>query len=91
MPQAGFSRRHLLRTGLIGSCSALVGWSPLQKQLEADEARGRPSQLTITKVETFTLEHRLPKSIGPSVAQSKRSRPPMAQSAQCMRWKSRAR
>lgn len=70
MLQSHFSRRHLLRTGLIGSCSALVGWSPLQKQAEAEEARGKPSQLTITKVETFELEHRLPKAIGPSVAQS---------------------
>lgn len=70
MPQSRFSRRHLLSAGLMGSCSALVASSPLQKQAEADEARGRPSQLTITKVETFSLEHRLPKAIGPSVAQS---------------------
>lgn len=70
MLQSHFSRRHLLRTGLIGSCSAWAGCSPLQKLAEADEARGRPSQLTITKVETFALEHQLPKAIGPSVAQS---------------------
>ena len=70
MPRTGFSRRDWLRTGLAGSCSALAAWSPLQKQAEAEEARGKPSGLTITKVETFALEHRLPKAIGPSVAQS---------------------
>ncbi|HND51799.1 MAG TPA: hypothetical protein PLV92_05360, partial [Pirellulaceae bacterium] len=33
----------------------------------ADE---RPSALTITKVETFALQHKLPKAVGPSVALS---------------------
>src|SRR5438132_40197 len=70
MPQTGSSRRDWLRTGLAGSCGALAAWSPLLKQAEADEVRGKPSSLTITKVETFALEHRLPKAIGPSVAQS---------------------
>lgn len=70
MPQAGFSRRDWLRTGLAGSCGAWAAWSPLQKQADAEEARGRPSSLTITKVETIVLEHKLPRAIGPSVAQS---------------------
>jgi len=70
MPQTGLSRRDWLRTGLAGSCGTLAAWSALEKQAEADEARGKPSSLTITKVETFALEHKLPKAIGPSVAQS---------------------
>lgn len=68
MPAPGLSRRDWLRTGLAGS--ALAAWSPFQQQAEADEARGKPSSLTITKVETFALEHRVPKAFGPSVAQS---------------------
>lgn len=70
MPQMNSSRRDWLRAGLAGSCGALVACSPLQKQAEADEARGKPSSLTITKVETFALQHKLPKAIGPSVAQA---------------------
>ncbi|MSR56659.1 MAG: mandelate racemase/muconate lactonizing enzyme family protein [Planctomycetaceae bacterium] len=69
MPQ-GLSRRDWLRTGLAGSCGTVAAWSVLQKQAEADEARGKPSSLTITKVETFALEHKLPRAIGPSVALS---------------------
>jgi D-galactarolactone cycloisomerase len=42
----------------------------LQKQANADEARGKPGSLTITKVETFALQHKLPRAIGPSVALS---------------------
>ena len=70
MPQAGFSRRDWLRAGLAGSCGAIAACSPLQQQAEADEARGKPSSLTITKVETFALTHKLSKAIGPSVAQA---------------------
>lgn len=70
MPQAGLSRRNWLRAGLAGSCGAVAAWSPLQEQAAADEGRGKPSALTITEVETFQLTHRLPKAVGPSVAQS---------------------
>ena len=70
MAQQRFSRRDWLRTGLAGTCSALASWSPSTRQAFADEARGKPSSLTITKVETFSLEHKLPKAIGPSVAQA---------------------
>lgn len=70
MPQTGLSRRDLFRVGLAGSCGALAAWSPWQQQATADEARGKSSSLTITKVETFALSHRLPKAVGPSVAQS---------------------
>lgn len=70
MPQTRFSRRDWLAAGLAGSCGAIAACSPLQKQAEADEARGKPSSLTITKVETFALTHKLPRAIGPSVAQA---------------------
>ena len=66
MTQSHFTRREWLRTS-FGSAVALASW---QTMLEADESRGKPSSLTITKVETFALEYRLPKAIGPSVAQS---------------------
>jgi D-galactarolactone cycloisomerase len=48
----------------------LAAWPAAELQAAADDARGKPSSLTITKVETFALEHRLPKAIGPSVAES---------------------
>lgn len=70
MPQSGLSRRDWLRTGLAGACGAFAVPSPFQKQAEADEARGKPASLTITKVETFPVAHKLPKAIGPSVAES---------------------
>ena len=70
MSQTGFSRRDWLRAGLAGSCGAWAAWSPLRQRAEADEARGKPSSFTITKVETFVLEHKLPKAVGPSVAQA---------------------
>lgn len=70
MPQTGWSRRDWLRTGLGGTCAAASAWSPFQEQAQADERRGKPSALTITRVETFALEHRVPRAFGPSVAQS---------------------
>lgn len=66
---AGSSRRDAIRAGIAGSLG-LAGWSALQRQAVADAGRGRPSSLTITKVETFAVEHKLPKAIGPSVALS---------------------
>lgn len=65
-----FTRRECLQAGLAGSCGALAAWSPLRQLAAADEARGKPSSLKITKVETFALVHKLPKAIGPSVAQA---------------------
>lgn len=65
-----FSRRGFMGAGTIGACGAMAALSPLQRQAQADEARGKPSSLTITKVETFALTHKLPKAIGPSVAQA---------------------
>jgi hypothetical protein len=55
------TRRALFQTGLVGSCGALAGWA------NADEApKGKPSGLSITKVQTYALQHKLPKAIGPS-------------------------
>jgi D-galactarolactone cycloisomerase len=70
MTDSRLSRRGWLGAGLAAACGALTPWSALQQQAIADERRGRPSSLTITGVETFALEHRLPRAIGPSVAQS---------------------
>lgn len=69
MAETRFSRRGFMGAGAVGACGALAV-SPLQSQALADEARGKPSSLTITKVETFPLHHKLPKAIGPSVAQA---------------------
>ena len=63
------SRRDWMRAGFT-AVGGLAAWSPLRQLAFADEARGKPSALTITKVETFALEHKLAKSVGPSVAQS---------------------
>ncbi len=64
------SRRECLGAGLAAACGALAPWSALRQEALADERRGKPSALTMTRVETFALEHRLPRAIGPSVAQS---------------------
>src|SRR5262245_31329951 len=71
MSHTGFSRRDWLRTGIAGSCGAIAAWSPLQQEAAAAEERGKPSSLTITKVETFPLEHKIAKGIGPSIAYTK--------------------
>ncbi len=70
MPRTRLSRRDWLQSGLGGMCGVLAPWSCFQRLAKADEVRGKPSSLTITKVETFALEHRIPNAIGPSVAQS---------------------
>jgi D-galactarolactone cycloisomerase len=70
MPQNGLSRRDWLRNGAVGAVGAATAWSAHQKAAEADEARGKPSSLTITKVETFPLEMKMKYAIGPSVSQS---------------------
>lgn len=68
MSLAHVSRRDWLRAG-VASIAAL-STSPWQMMLQAEEARDKPSSLTITKVETFALEHQLKQTFGPSVAQS---------------------
>ena len=52
--------------GCLGAASGL--FADADSQVEA--ADPKPSSLTITKVETFALKHKLAKAIGPSVSQS---------------------
>jgi len=69
MQRNGWTRRECFRAGLAGSCGALAG--SLGGRWGVAEAAGKkPSALTITKVETFAVEHKIPKAIGPSVALS---------------------
>ena len=65
------TRRSLLQSGLLGSGGALAGLALSLDQSQAlAQPPGKPSTLTITKVETFPLSHKLPKAVGPSVALS---------------------
>ncbi|MBI1916305.1 MAG: mandelate racemase/muconate lactonizing enzyme family protein [Planctomycetes bacterium] len=69
MQRNSWTRRECFKAGLAGSCGALAGalgsrWGVAQA------AEKKPSGLTITKVETFAVEHKIPKAIGPSVALS---------------------
>lgn len=67
MQRKDSSRREWLQAGLAGAGAGLaVGLA--SRGVEA--ADKKPSSLTITKVETFPLEHKIPKAIGPSIAQS---------------------
>ena len=54
-------RAFLQAVGLAGGLAARPAAAP---------AAERPSSLTITQVETFALEHRLPRAMGPSTAMS---------------------
>lgn len=68
----GFSRRGFLQTGLAGVCgAATAGFYPLLPHVEGADVPEKPSSLTITKVETFSLQHKIPKGIGPSIASTK--------------------
>lgn len=67
----GMSRRAWGKRSLAGLGGAWIAASPRYELAMADEARGKPSSLTITKVETFALRHPLERAIGPSVALSK--------------------
>src|SRR4051794_583087 len=69
MRRTGWTRRECFRAGLAGSCGALAG-SLVAPWAVAGAAEKKPSALTITKVETFAVEHKIPKAIGPSVALS---------------------
>jgi D-galactarolactone cycloisomerase len=56
---------------MMGSCSALASLPALAADGPAGaKSAGKPSTLTITKVETFSLEHKIPKAIGVSTALS---------------------
>jgi D-galactarolactone cycloisomerase len=59
------TRRRWLKAGM-GSCAALAGMSAGSFSNSATAADSKPSSLTITKVETFALQHKLERAIGPS-------------------------
>src|SRR4029450_11788818 len=68
MPMSALTRRDWLRSGMAASGSALAAAAALPRAaLAAPQADAKPSSLTITKVETFALEHKLPKAIGVSI------------------------
>lgn len=69
MERQGWLRRECLKAGLAGSCGALAA-SLGGRWGTAEAADKKPSALTITKVETFDVEHKLARAIGPSVALS---------------------
>jgi D-galactarolactone cycloisomerase len=69
MRSNGSTRRTWLGTGVTSVAGALA--LPLTNTAGVDvraEDESRPSSLTITKVETFALKHKLPRAIGPSTA-----------------------
>ncbi len=61
MQRNGLTRREYFKAGLGGALAASL-FGPLEA------AERKSSGLTITKVETFAVEHKIPKAIGPSVA-----------------------
>src|SRR5437764_14434652 len=67
MHQTDRVRRDCLKAGLAGTCGVLAS---LGAGGLAGAGEKKPSALTITRVETFALEHRLPRAIGPSIAQT---------------------
>lgn len=71
MHKSGMTRRSWLKSGVMGSCGALASLPAFAADGPAGtKPTGKPSSLTITKVETFSLEHKLPKAIGVSTALS---------------------
>lgn len=63
MSAATLSRRHFLQNGTLGAtllAGSSAAWGAGEKAAE------KPSSLTITKVETFVLKHKLPNEIGVS-------------------------
>ena len=69
MPNKLPRRDFFVRAAAAGCLGAASGFLA-DADSRADAADPKPSSLTITKVETFALEHKLPKAIGPSVAES---------------------
>src|SRR5438552_4312625 len=65
MQQNGWTRRDYFKAGLAGSCGVLASSLGAREPNEK-----KPSSLTITKVETFAVEHKIPKAIGPSIAET---------------------
>src|SRR5262249_2322140 len=68
MHEGALTRRAWLQSGMTASGGVLAGLASAADESRAWSApESKPSSLTITKVETFALEHRLPKAIGVSV------------------------
>src|SRR5688572_15913871 len=64
------TRRDWLRASLVGSCGAMLNTAlPTTSNAFAQEP-ARPSGLTITKVETFPLKHKMQRAMGVSTALS---------------------
>lgn len=57
----------LTRRRLLGSCAAL-GFASLADEDADAQSATRPSGLSITRVETFAVEYKLPRAIGVSIA-----------------------
>jgi len=70
MQNREMSRRAWLQSGVVGSCGAVAALSGVERVAAAAEAGGKPSSLTITKVETFPLRYQLPRAVGVSIALS---------------------
>jgi len=63
------NRRTFLQTAFATGTALGVAKSIASKSVAAEEAvASRPPRLKISAVETFLLEHTLPKAIGPSTA-----------------------
>jgi D-galactarolactone cycloisomerase len=64
-------RRDALRSAFLGSCGAMAGLAASWPRADLlAQPPAKPGSLTITKVETFPLEHHLPRAIGVSTALS---------------------
>jgi D-galactarolactone cycloisomerase len=71
MHNSEMTRRDCLRSGLAASCGALAGWSALGFESPGRAvAEDKPSGLTITKVETISMQTKLPRAKGPSTVLS---------------------
>ena len=68
---AGMSRRALLQSGVLGSGMLGAGLLGSSGSAFSAEPAAKPSSLTITKVETFSVTHPLQRAIGVSTALGK--------------------
>jgi len=70
MLDVSMNRRDAFRFGFAGLLGTSPLWLGYERSLFAADQNTKPSSLTITNVETFALEHKIAKGIGPSVASS---------------------
>src|SRR5262245_1927556 len=68
MPASTVTRRDWMRSSLTGGPAAFAALAALESDNRSLAADEKPSELTITAVETFSLLHKLPRAIGPSTA-----------------------